>query len=40
MDNARRWHALTSVGVVVALVLQLVLIIIGNPVFAESEPPA
>lgn len=40
MRSARRWHALTAVVVVTALVLQLVLIIIGNPVLAESEPPA
>ncbi len=39
MRNAQRWHALTAGVAVVALVLQLVLIIIGNPVLAESEPP-
>ncbi|GEP36822.1 hypothetical protein NPS01_04850 [Nocardioides psychrotolerans] len=37
--TAQRWHALTAAVVVAALVLQLVLIVIGNPVLAESEPP-
>lgn len=39
MTTARRWHALTAVVVVVALVLQLVLVVVGNPVLAETEPP-
>lgn len=39
MTTARRWHGLTAVVVVVALVLQLVLVVIGNPVLAETEPP-
>ncbi|MGI8646391.1 MAG: Pr6Pr family membrane protein [Nocardioides sp.] len=33
---ARRWHALTAIVAVVALVLQFVLIIFGEPVLAEA----
>lgn len=37
--TARRWHTLTAAVAVTALVLQLVLIVIGNPVLDEVEPP-
>ncbi|WP_309648504.1 Pr6Pr family membrane protein [Nocardioides sp.] len=37
--TAQRWHALTAAVAVTALVLQLVLIVIGNPVLDEVEPP-
>lgn len=39
MQRARWWHAVTAGVVAAALVLQLVLVIIGNPVLADVEPP-
>ena len=36
---ARRWHAATAVVAIAALGLQLVLVIIGNPILDEVEPP-
>lgn len=39
MTTARRWHVVTAVVAVAALVLQLVLVAIGNPVLDEVEPP-
>ncbi|QCW49797.1 hypothetical protein FE634_04115 [Nocardioides dongxiaopingii] len=39
MGAARRWHVATAALAVGGLTLQLVLVIIGNPVLAEVEPP-
>ncbi len=36
---APRWHAATALVAITALVLQLVLVIIGNPILDEVEPP-
>ena len=39
MINARRFHALTAIITIVAVVLQLVLVIRGGQVLDEVEPP-
>ncbi|WP_134765306.1 Pr6Pr family membrane protein [Nocardioides sp. 1609] len=39
MNAARTWHAATAALAVGGLTLQLVLVVIGNPVLAEVEPP-
>ena len=36
---ARRWHAVTAVVAVAALLLQLVLVVSGSAVLAEQDPP-
>lgn len=38
-DRARLWHTLTAVVAVSALVLQLVLVVSGAAVLAETDPP-
>ncbi len=40
LTRARRWHQLTAVVTVLAIVLQLVLVIRGGQVLDEVEPPA
>ncbi len=40
MTHARRFHALTALVSIIALVLQLVLVIRGGQVLDEVEPPA
>ena len=39
MTNARRFHALTALVTIVAIVLQLVLVVRGGQVLDEVEPP-
>jgi hypothetical protein len=36
---ARAWHALTAIVALVALVLQLVLVIKGDPILVQAHPP-
>ena len=39
MNRARLWHALTALIAVVAVVFQLVLVIQGNAILDEQNPP-